>query len=61
MITSKLEQAKRTIENVIEFGKGQAFFEWQVEMLTKQSDQDAATELSAWWYNHPSNPNRLFA
>lgn len=60
MIASKLAQAKQAVENVIEFGMGQAHFEWQTEMLIKQSDHDAAVELALWWATHPANPNSLF-
>lgn len=57
MIASKLAQAKQAVENMIEFGKGQAWFEWQSEMLIKQSDHDAAVELALWWDQHPANTN----
>jgi hypothetical protein len=59
MIASKLEQAKDTVGTWVSINKGQAGFEWMFEMLTKQSDQDAAVELSLWWGQHPANPNRL--
>lgn len=59
MIASKLQQAKDAVENVIQFGKGQAWFEWQSRMLVQQSDHDAAVELGIWWASHPSNPNKI--
>ena len=57
MIVSKLAQAQEAVQNQLDLNRGvemaEQYFTWQMQMLQKQSDHDAAAELAAWWLTHP--------